>query len=70
MTIKEIERCLNSIRKSIDGGYIDYEVAHSEEDILHISFIKYVADNYEGEIAEKAKLVLSSTKIKFPRYCS
>ena len=64
MTLLEIQKVLNDI--SAYAG--DDEIAHIEEDKLMLAFIKYVS-TYEAdpELAEKAKLVLTSNEIKFNR---
>lgn len=64
MTLTEIQEALHDI--SAYAG--DDEIAHIEEDVLMVQFIKYIASNpSDPELAEKAKLVLTSNEIKFNR---
>ena len=65
MTLTEIQEAFHDI--SAYAG--DDEIAHIEEDKLMLAFIKYVS-TYEAdpELAEKAKLVLTSAEIKFSRW--
>ena len=65
MTLLEIQEALHNI--SACAG--DDELAHIEDDKLMLAFIKYVS-TYEAdpELAEKAKLVLTSAEIKFSRW--
>lgn len=65
MSIEEIETRLARIRDCAD----DPETAHAIEDSLHQGFIEYVA-SLEIPIAKKAKRVLESRKIEFPRWCA
>lgn len=65
MTTEEIEAKIEGIRT----GAGDYEVAHAMEDELQRDFIRYVA-TLGIPISSKAKLVLSTDKIDFPRYCA
>jgi len=49
----------------------DYEVAHGLEDGLRDDFIAYIASlDLLPALAEKAKIVLSTNAMEFPRYCA
>lgn len=64
MTKQDIEDSLANIRKS---SYSD-ETAHIMEDELYMRFVKHVADTAGGELAECAKLVLTTENIDFARW--
>lgn len=65
MTLTEIQKVLNDIKELV--GY--EELAHITEHVLMVQFIKYIASNpSDPELAEKAKLVLTSNEIKFSRW--
>ena len=68
MTTEEINERLQKIEAMKD----DDEMAHSEEDYLHQSFIAYVAELKEHlpELAAKAELVLKTREIDFARWCA
>lgn len=63
MTQEEIKQRLGSIRACMD----DNESAHCMEDSLRGDFILYVANN-GGELAEMAKLILTSDDFNFTRW--
>lgn len=70
MTTEEIQERIEKI-KSCMG---DYENAHSLEDDLRNDFIKYVSEHpelsyYKG-LATRARLILSTNDLDFPRYCA
>lgn len=66
MTTEEIKAKLMAI--NADSG--DPEEAHGMEDELYVDFVKYVASLDDlSSLSEKAKLVLSSRYIRFPRWC-
>lgn len=46
----------------------DYEIAHSEEDKLHVDFIKHIASLNIFPISGVAKEILKSSEIDFERY--
>lgn len=63
MTEQDIKNTLVRIK---DSAW-DYEAAHAIEDDLYSSAIQHVADG--GTLTmEMAELILTSQKIKFPRY--
>ena len=65
MTLTEIQKVLNDIKELVG----DEELAHITEHVLMVQFIKYIASNpSDPELAEKAKLVLTSNEIKFSRW--
>lgn len=64
MTEREIRQRIEKIKK-VRG---DAEKAHGEEDQLRWEFITYVAETYMGSLATKARLVLSTSKIRFGRW--
>lgn len=66
MTMEEIEKAVQHIRE-IAG---DDEAAHGREDELHVTFIRHVADTACGELAKKARRVLTTSKIRFSRWCA
>ena len=67
MTKKDIEQKLDEIREYQKRN--DFEAAHGSEDVLFFSFIEHVAAT-DGELAELAKLVLTSSNLDFQRYCA
>jgi hypothetical protein len=66
MTYKEIETKIAAIKES--SG--DDETAHGAEDQLRAEFISFVAKAAKGNLQKKAKLVLSTDKIRFCRWCA
>ncbi len=66
MITEEIQKRIAVIKDS----EWDYEVAHGLEDKLREDFIRYVATLEIPTLAEKAKLILSTEDIDFPRYCA
>ena len=66
MNRQDIEKALAVIRANADDD--DDENAHRLEDELYRDFIHHVADTTAGELAECAKLVLSSWDMKFSRW--
>jgi hypothetical protein len=68
MTLDEIGERVEVIRRFAD----DPESAHSDEDELRARFIAYVAGLTEPdpELAEKARVVLSTGEFDFPRWCA
>ncbi len=66
MTKTDIEKATEHIREIAS----DAEMAHAKEDALYSNFIKHVADTAGGELAECAKLVLTTEDISFPRWCA
>lgn len=65
MSQEDIEKRIQAIRDEAD----DPEAAHHHEDALRDDFLKYVA-TLDIPIADKAKLVLSTNEIEFPRWCA
>jgi hypothetical protein len=65
VSIQEIEQRVVEIQRERH----DEERAHGLEDDLYREFIAYVA-TLESPIAAKARLVLSTKQIQFPRHCS
>jgi hypothetical protein len=66
MTKEDIEKAVQEIKDTNS----DAEVAHSLEDGLRERFIDYVASTAQVELAEMARLVLSTDEIDFPRWCA
>lgn len=67
LTLDEIQERVEKIA----AFTADYEAAHGLEDQLWHDFIKYVASGIVDEqMAEKARAVLQTTQIDFPRYCA
>jgi hypothetical protein len=66
MKIKQIERWVEEIREIAH----DCEAAHTLEDDLYEAFIEYVASNGAKDLKKKAKLILTTKQIDFPRYTS
>ena len=66
MTTKEIQDAIDHI-KAIAG---DDEAAHSEEDALYGQFVKYIADGGLDGIQKKARLILTTSDIRFARWCA
>lgn len=66
MTSKEIRARVKKI-KNVQG---DPEYAHSEESGLYEEFVTYVvnSESTPPDLAEKAKLVLRTKNIDFPRW--
>ena len=67
MTKELIESALEEIRKAASG---DYEAAHGWEDRLFLEFIEHVAESGPEDLAEMARLVLTSGEIEFARHCA
>lgn len=65
MTTKEIQKRLDLINSLAR----DPEAAHCEEDGLYYEFIVGLS-NENTDLGRKAKLVLETRKIKFPRWCA
>ena len=65
MKKKDIVRYVEEIRDIAD----DDEVAHGKEDSLREMFIASIAKRKDS-LGEKAKLVLSTNKIEFARWCA
>jgi len=65
VTLGEVRQEVERIRACAG----DDEAAHSYEDDLRHKFIEYVASQ-GGQLAEMAKLVLSTTDIDFARWCA
>lgn len=66
MTRQEIEKAIEHIREIA----ADDEMAHSEEDDLYAAFVRHVAETAGGELAECAKMVLTTSEIRFARWCA
>lgn len=65
MKTEHIQLRINEINKAFkDGG-----MAHGLEDDLYRRFVRYVAtDPEDDDLGEKAKLILTTEKIKFGRW--
>jgi hypothetical protein len=48
----------------------DDEIAHSEEDHLHLSVLEAIADGTATDPAECARIALSTREILFARWCA
>lgn len=70
MITKEIKHLIGIIKDHAKIG--DCEAAHLAEDDLREYFIRYLAETRITTecFGELARLVLSTNKIKFDRYCS
>jgi len=66
--MEEIKRQIELIKEA--AKVKDHDKAHYLEDILYTQFISFVAAEYQGEIAEMAKEILSTEFIDFCRYYS
>lgn len=66
MTTEEIKARIASI--AARSG--DDESAHGAEDQLRADFLQYVSEVAPPSLAEKAKLVLSTSHIDFARWCA
>lgn len=55
--VAEIEKCKN-----------DSERAHDQEDLLHVAFIRFVAETGNKTLSAMAKEVLKTGEISFPRW--
>jgi hypothetical protein len=66
MTTEEIANWIDHIEHIKE----DDEAAHHEEDRLRGEFIRYVAEVGPPSLAEKARMVLSTNKINFSRWCA
>lgn len=67
MTIKDIQDRIDHIKSIVH----DDEVAHGREDKLRADFIKYVGtleNNTDVNLAQKARLVLTTNDIEFTRW--
>lgn len=67
MKTEEIKQRIINIQKT-STGVNGPELAHVQEDSLHLEFIKYVATAAQPDLAAKAKLVASTEDIKFERW--
>ena len=65
MKKEDIIKAVQDIKHSVG----DNESAHSMEDALRESFIEYVATRKDS-LGEKARLILSTNKIDFERWCA
>ena len=54
--------------KEIEGKRDDPEVAHDLEDLLYSDFIYYVAQTSTSSLQRKARLILQTQEIQFPRW--
>lgn len=63
MKLEEISSRVEEIRAKAE----DEEAAHGKEDSLRNDFIEYISKRKDS-LGEKAKLILSTNKIKFPRW--
>ena len=73
MTEEEIIERLNKIRGLGEGNdkyHYDPEFAHDEEDKLYHDFVKYISTLNNHSLSRKAKMILQSQKIDFPRWCA
>lgn len=69
MTTEEIKQRIQHIRDS----RWDDESAHSLEDALYGDFIKHIAESGCSNpelISEQAKLILTTSTIRFSRWCA
>lgn len=67
MDIEEIKKRVAQIKRM----KADDEAAHSAEDQLRADFIAYVASlEMLPSLSEKAKLVMTTEKINFARWCA
>jgi DNA-binding FrmR family transcriptional regulator len=65
MTIGEIEERLHRIQGHLHG---DDEMQHIEEDQLYQDFVMYVAATRNDELADMARLILTSLNMRFSRW--
>lgn len=69
MTTYEIRKRIKGIKQvGIDRG--DDETAHVLEDELHIDFINFIAESASEDLKTKAKIILTTGKLKFSRWCA
>jgi len=64
---------LDEVKKRVaDIGFMqgDDEAAHSNEDDLHVDFIRHVAAAGTPELAEMAKEILKVCDMDFARWCA
>lgn len=68
MIIDEIEKKIQEIKNCTS----DPEKAHSLEDDLYHEFIRELSKGVVeyNSILEKAKMILSTEKLEFPRWCA
>ena len=64
MTVEEIKFYVKQVEEEKD----DPEIAHAIEDYLYLHFVHYVAQVSTGDLREKAKLVLQTQNVEFPRW--
>jgi hypothetical protein len=64
MTIEHIKESISYIQDRIN----DDEKAHLAEDELREAFIRYIAEGGKEQLAEKARLVLSTNEFDFERW--
>lgn len=64
MTEKQIQEWIAYIERATGNP----ELAHIHEDNLRREFIQYIAEDYEGSLARKARLILVTEDIDFPRW--
>ena len=64
METNEINERLEEIRNCAD----DFEEAHYREKQLLIDFIASIAEDWTGDLSDRAKLVLTVGNIDFKRY--
>lgn len=69
LTPELVTRCVEII-KAIGEDYIDDEVAHVMEDELHQAVLKYVASVSDIYAQEMAGIALTTSKLKFARWCA
>lgn len=68
MNIETIQAKVNEIATKATNG--DDEAAHALEDDLMREFIEYIAFIGFVELSEKARLILTTAKLDFQRWCS
>ena len=66
MNIRDIKELIQQIEAEVNKR--DYEAAHGTEDILMGDFVKFIAENYIGEIAKMAKLIVTVKDKTHPRW--
>ncbi len=64
MTPDEARAAVEHIR-AVSG---DSEVAHSEEDELHVQFIRHVAEHGPDELRAVARIILETEEMGFSRW--
>jgi hypothetical protein len=65
MTKEDALKAVEEIRAESD----DDEMAHIDEDNLHLEFIAFVAERTD-RLGALAKIILSTKDIKFARWCA